>query len=428
MSSEWQKTLIRYCCDINSSNIKANGPSQYIKYIDISSIGEGCQKEAFKSILRVEAPSRAQRLIASGDCIISTVRPNRRSMIWIKNAVDNLVASTGFAVLRAKTSVILPRFLYYNLFSQSFTDYLVTREKGAAYPAVSTTDIVDAEIYLPPLPEQQTIIDLLGSLDDRIALLRETNATLESIAQAIFKSWFIDFDPVKAKQAGREPEGMDAATAALFPDSFEESELGLIPKGWEVSPLDEIAVFLNGLALQKYPPNGDDDLPVIKIAQLRKGDSLGADRASREIKPEYIVRDGDVLFSWSGSLEVAIWCGGDGALNQHLFKVTSVEFPKWFYYFWTKQHLSDFQRIAASKATTMGHIQRHHLSNAKVVVPPSKVLLGIDGFMSPLLNMWITNSLRVKSLTLTRDTLLPRLISGKLRLPEAEEILKEATA
>ena len=276
---------------------------------------------------------------------------------------------------------------------------------------------------------QKDIINIIQVLDDRIALLRETNATLEAIAQAIFKSWFVDFDPVRAKMEGRAPEGMDEATAALFPDSFEESELGLVPKGWRVAPLDSTADFLNGLALQKFPAESEDDwLPVIKIAQLRKGDTAGADRASTNIKPEYIVQNGDVLFSWSGSLEVEIWCGGAGALNQHLFKVSSADFPKWFYFFWTRQHLPHFQQIAASKATTMGHIQRKHLTEAKVITPTEAVMGVANDIFEPLLGQMINNALQAQTLAALRDTLLPRLISGKLRLPEADNAIAEAIA
>lgn len=282
------------------------------------------------------------------------------------------------------------------------------------------------KVLWPPLGEQKRIGKILGLLDDRIALLRKTNATLEAIAQTMFKSWFVDFDPVRAKQEGGVLDGMDEATAALFPDSFDESELGQVPRGWRVQSLDEIATYLNGLALQKFPPTETSWLPVIKIAQLRKGDTVGADRAGRTIKPEYIVRDGDVLFSWSGSLEVAIWCGGDGALNQHLFKVTSDRFPKWFYYLWTKHHLENFRQIAASKATTMGHIQRRHLNQAKVTVPPDEVIRVSDELFGPLLERSISTILKAQNLAALRDTLLPRLISGQLRLQDVDEMLKEA--
>jgi type I restriction enzyme S subunit len=308
------------------------------------------------------------------------------------------------------------RFVYYYLQSQ-YTK-LVDLKNGGAQQNLNAQLVRNFPILVPSLVEQREIGDFLEALDDRITLLRETNATLEAIAQAMFKSWFVDFDPVRVKAEGLQPEGMDATTAAFFPDSFEESELGSVPKGWAVRSLDSIADYLNGLALQKFPPSEDAWLPVIKIAQLRKGDTEGADRAGRNIKPEYIIQNGDVLFSWSGSLEVAIWCGGEGALNQHLFKVTSAEFPKWFYYLWTRQHLSTFQQIAASKATTMGHIQRKHLTEAKVVVPPGEAIQKLGVQIEPLLDRWLANAEQAQTLTRLRDTLLPRLISGQLRLPK----------
>jgi type I restriction enzyme, S subunit len=188
-------------------------------------------------------------------------------------------------------------FLHSVIASADFTQHIQTITTGTAVPHISGTQIQEYKFNLPDVATQRAIGSLLMGFDDRITLLRETNATLEAIAQALFKSWFVDFDPVHAKKEGRAPVGMDEATAALFPDSFEESELGLVPKGWRVQSLDTIASFLNGLALQKFPPNGQNDLPVIKIAQLRKGDTVGADQASREIKPEYVVANGDVLFS-----------------------------------------------------------------------------------------------------------------------------------
>ncbi|MDD2918437.1 restriction endonuclease subunit S [Rhodoferax sp.] len=333
----------------------------------------------------------------------------------------------NLVVLRADGKKVLPQYLRWLVRgSEWWGEVGKYINVGAVFDSLRCRDIPLFELPVPPLPEQREIAGVLAAIDDRITLLRETNATLEAIAQALFKSWFVDFDPVRAKQEGRAPEGMDEATAALFPDSLEESELGLVPKGWLVQSLDTIAAFLNGLALQKFPPTGDDDLPVIKIAQLRKGDSVGADQASRSIKPEYIVKNGDVLFSWSGSLEVEIWCGGEGALNQHLFKVTSETFPKWFYFFWTRHHLADFRQTAASKATTMGHIQRGHLTAAKVCIPTAAVLDAATLVLGPIIEMLIEHSLQAQTLATLRDTLLPRLISGQLRLPESVDKLDEA--
>jgi type I restriction enzyme S subunit len=269
-------------------------------------------------------------------------------------------------------------------------------------------------IPIPPAETREAIAAVLGALDDKIELNRRMNATLEAMARALFQSWFVDFDPVRAKLDGRQPVGLDPETAALFPEHLEETPLGHTPKGWEVRSLDKIADYLNGLALQKYPPGDGPTLPVIKIAQLRKGDSFGADRCNIDLPSSYIVHDGDVLFSWSGSLEVELWCGGPGALNQHLFKVTSREFPKWFYYLWTHYHLEEFRLIAADKATTMGHIQRGHLSSAKVLIPPRPLLEAMSRTMLGLIDQLIASKIQSRTLTTLRDMLLPQLLNGSL--------------
>lgn len=317
-----------------------------------------------------------------------------------------------------------PFFLYYILKCLNLNNW----RSGSGQPLLNQSTLNAIEALIPPYSVQLQISSFLYAIDDRIKLLQESNSTLESIAQALFKSWFVDFDPVRSKQEGGQPEAIDQATAELFPDSFEQSEVGEIPKGWKLEALDKNINFLNGLALQKFPATGINDLPVIKIAQLRKGDAIGADLAANSIKPEYVVKDGDILFSWSGSLEVEIWCGGDGALNQHLFKVSSLAYQKWFIYLWTRKHLNEFRQIAASKATTMGHIQRSHLSAAKILVPDKRLLDAIDLTISPLIDKVIENNLQLRSLSSLRDTLLPRLISGRLSLPNAEQQIEAATA
>ncbi|TDG05127.1 restriction endonuclease subunit S [Paraburkholderia guartelaensis] len=341
------------------------------------------------------------------------------------------VYSPHLSYWRSKSDAVLHQgFLRTWSRSNEFSAQLAAMSRSTDMaPYLSLSDQRRLRITLPPFAVQRCIGELGDALDDRIDLLRQTNTTLESIAQALFKSWFIDFDPVRAKAEGREPEGMGAETAALFPDAFEESAFGEIPRGWTVRGLDSFANYLNGLALQKFPPESEQEyLPVIKIAQLRAGNTAGADRASARLKPEYVVHDGDVLFSWSGSLEVEFWCGGDGALNQHLFKVSSKDVPKWFYYQATRHFLPGFREIAAHKATTMGHIQRMHLTEARIALPPADLIGALGEFIGPLLERRITNSLLARELAALRDTLLPRLISGKLRLPEAEAQLNEATA
>ena len=313
------------------------------------------------------------------------------------------------------------RFVYY--FFKWMAPRFAAMDVGSANPTLNRNHVHPIEVRWPPLAEQRAIVHILGTLDDKIELNRRMNETLEAMSQAIFKSWFVDFDPVRAK-AGGEPSAsicrrlrLTPEILALFPDRLVDSQLGEIPEGWEVKPLDGIASYLNGLALQKYPPESEGEwLPVIKIAQLKSGSTVGADRASHRLNPEYIVDDGDVLFSWSGSLEVDVWCSGRGALNQHLFKVTSKSYPKWFFFHWTREHLAHFRAIAAGKAVTMGHIQRKHLTEALCVVPSGALLDKAGEFIAPMFQYQIENRRQSRSLVTTRDELLPRLVSGELRV------------
>lgn len=279
-------------------------------------------------------------------------------------------------------------------------------------------------VVVPPIEEQRAIAGVLGAIDEKIHANRELNTTLEATCQALFRSWFVDFDPVAENSEGRRPPHLSPEVANLFPSRLLDTENGPLPEGWVFMPLDRIADFKNGLALQKYRPNpGDPRLPVIKIAQLREGRPGDKEWASTEIDPACVLADGDLVFSWSGTLMVKLWCGGPGALNQHLFKVTSEQFPKWFFQQWTLQHLPDFQGIAADKATTMGHIRRHHLSDALCIVPSPDVLEAAGAVCAPLVEAFIENDLESRTLAALRDALLPRLLSGELRVRDAEELV-----
>ncbi len=432
MSSEWLECEVGNLCDVTSSKrifahdyVNSGIPFFSSKDVIDKALGSYTSHSVYISEKRFLDIADKFGYPSSGDLLLSSVG-NRAGISYVIQNEGQLYFKDGNITWFKNFRSLNSDFLCYWLKSEVGQSALNSIMIGSAQKALTIAGLLKLKIKVPPLIVQDRIVSIFKSLDDRITLLRETNATLEAIAQALFKSWFVDFDPVHSKQQGRTPEGMDEATAALFPESFEESEQGLVPKGWRVRSLDDIATYLNGLALQKFPPEADNWLPVIKIAQLRKGDTSGADRSSGNIKPEYIIKNGDVLFSWSGSLEVEVWCGGDGALNQHLFKVTSDKFPKWFYYLWTKHHLENFRQIAASKATTMGHIQRGHLSQAKVIAPSDEFVSAVSEYFSPLLDRWISTALKAQTLATLRDTLLPRLISGQLRLPEAEAMLAEA--
>ena len=178
----------------------------------------------------------------------------------------------------------------------------------------------------------------------------------------------------------------------------------------------DIADYLNGLAMQKFPAkDGEVGLPVLKIKELGQQEcDVNSDSCSESIPEQYIVKDGDIIFSWSGTLMVDFWCGGRCGLNQHLFKVSSDKYPDWFIYFWTKHHLDRFIRIAKDKAVTMGHIKRGDLGKAEVFIPEEGFMKRLDTEISPLLSEYVERRIENRKLQILRDSLLPELMSGQL--------------
>ena len=296
-------------------------------------------------------------------------------------------------------------------------DFMSCSDKSSV-PGLNRNDLHRILVLLPPLEEQRAIAGVLGALDDKIEQNRRTARALERLARAIFRAWFVDFEPVKAKAAGATSfPSIPKSVFDTLPTHFVDSEIGPAPEGWELKPIATIATFLNGLALQKYPPRGDgEDLRVIKIAQLRKGSAEGAAWANSDVAKHYVIGDRDLLFSWYGTLEAEFWFGGKGALNQHLFKVTSSHFPSWFCFLWIRQHLPWFRAIAASKATTMGHIKRGHLQETPVVVPPNEILREANEVIGPIYDLFGQLMIEARKLAAMRDVLLPKLLSGEVRI------------
>jgi len=425
------------------------------KYPDFGKITKFVDEDTYKNWFRKGHPVK-------GDLLVATVGLNIGN-VSIQNEDRGCVAQ-NLVALRPNGLALDADFLYYFLTLNSTQHILKSLNIGSAQPSLKVPHLLNIQLHLPDIEVQKNIGLILGRLDEKIELNRQTNQTLEQIAQAIFKSWFVDFEPVKAKvtalsslspqdragERGQElaeqaaicaisgktplqlaqldPQTLQQlkATAALFPDALVDSELGEIPEGWEVKGLDQIANYLNGLALQKFRPKDETNfLPVLKIAQLKAGVAVSDEKASPDIKPEYIVDNGDVVFSWSGSLVVDVWCGGKAALNQHLFKVTSDSFPKWFFYYFTKHHLDDFQRIAAAKAVTMGHIKREHLSTALCAFNKA-IIENCDAYFSALLDQQIALRLQNTNLAELRDSLLPKLLSGELSISPESSTLPEA--
>lgn len=331
----------------------------------------------------------------NGDTIMARITPclenGKTAQVSILNDGEVGFGSTEYIVFRAKEGIADKDYLYYLVCSPEVRKPAIKSMVGSSGRQRVQTDVVkNLEIDVPPLVEQEKIGSFLKALDDKIALNDRINKNLEQQAQAIFSNEFLTLET--------------------------------LPDGWKQSSLIDIADYLNGLAMQKYRPTaGETGIPVLKIKELRQGCcDDNSELCSPNIKSEYIIHDGDVIFSWSGSLLVDFWCGGICGLNQHLFKVTSNKYDKWFYYAWTKHHLDRFIAVAADKATTMGHIKRDELSKAEVLIPNEADYKRIGYLLQPIYDLIIANRIENKKLAETRNTLLPKLMSGEIDISEVD--------
>lgn len=350
------------------------------------------KKTSHEEYLKYKKPLGKHTILYSIDGTIGNIAKYRG---------EKCVLGKGACYLNCNPKIVVSSYLYYQLQSPHFKSYIHLMSTGSTIKHISLKTMREYVFELPSLTDQRRIASILSSLDRKIELNNKINADLEEMAQAIFKNWFVDFEPFKDGK-------------------FVDSELGMIPEGWKVGTLTEIASYMNGLAMQKFPPeNNEDSLPVLKIKELGQGFcGTDSDRCSCNIKDECKIHNGDVIFSWSGTLLVDVWCGGDCGLNQHLFKVTSKDYPKWFYYYWTKHHLQEFIHIAKDKAVTLGHIKRGHLEEAMVAIPDNDSMEKAHELFEPILSKMISLRLENSRLSTLRDTLLPRLMSGEIEIPE----------
>jgi len=418
-------------------------------YVSKSTADELCRANVFEGDLVF--PHRG----AIGEVGIVT-KPDQRYML-----------STSLMKFSCDRERAEPLFLYYFFRSAKGRFELLKNASQVGTPGIARPleSLRAVQLELPPLVEQQRIAHILGTLDDKIELNRGMNRTLETIARAIFKSWFIDFNPVidnailngkpipdefaKRAEVRREilarsqpsppsplpeVEGSQPAPDAgpsevssspsgrgggegvasyrhLFPDSFEDSPLGKIPKGWEVKPIVGIAEFVNGRNFTKNA-SGTGRM-VIRIAELNRGVSGSTVFNDVASAPENTAHPDDILFAWSGSLGVFRWNGDEAMINQHIFKVISKGLPKWFVYFHLLQAMPYFRMVAAGKATTMGHIKRAHLADVLLSIPPAKLLSAVDEVVGPLYSRVHVVEQETRALERTRDVLLPYLLSGE---------------
>jgi len=376
----WETGQLKELAVINELRIDRNYQYENIEYIDISSVEKGSIIKS-EEISMSDAPSRAQRIIRKNDILISTVRPNLKHYAFVRDARPNTIASTGFAVVTAKK--INPYFLYCYLTTQAFTDYLsaIADTHTSTYPAFNPDILENSLISFPEVSEQRTIAKILSDLDEKIELNHQMNKTLESLAQALFKHWFVDFE-------------MDDSS------------------NWEVDELGNHIEFIKG----KKPSAISETclagyIPQILIENLDGSRSLYADKDGVNIvkrDESIVVMDG----ASSGRVEI----GHYGILGSTLAKVvpTSDRISNLFLYYFLKNSESDINQNTTG--TSIPHADKERIKKYQCHLPPKRLLDRFNVIAAEVLNKKIYNRNENNVLIQIRDSLLPKLISGKIRV------------
>ena len=361
-----------------------------------------------------ELKGQFKKTIVKDDILFSEIRPaNRRfAKVTTKNTKDYVV-STKLMVLRKYNEDVDLEYFYYCLTNQPFLDILQRRAENriGSFPQITFDLLSEYAFPIPPISEQKRISSVISTLDKKIALNRQINQNLEAFAKQLYDYWFVQFDfPNEEDKPYKSSGGAMAWNEALKRN---------IPKGWHCGNLFEIAKFTNGLACQKFRLKaGETPLPVIKIREMRDGFTADTEEVTPNIPDSVKVFNGDILFSWSASLEVMLWAFGEGGLNQHIFKVTSANgFPKSFYYYQLLDYVNVFKKMAEARKTTMGHITQDHLQQSTIAIPDDKKIADeFEKRISPIFEQMVKLQEEILALTKLRNELLSLLMNGQVSL------------
>ena len=403
---------------ISSENIKLD------QYVTTDSLLQNKKGRTFAQNLPPQKCSLVH--FKKGDVLLGNIRPYLKK-IWYANIEGG--CSQDVLVLRAKNN-LESKFLYALLMQDSFFDYEMKATKGSKMPRGDKSHIINFPCL--DLNNKTEIGKLLSSLDDKIALNNRINAKLEQMAKRLYDYWFVQFDfPVSCHSelvSESHSEEMlnqvqhDECTKPYKSSGgkmeYNEVLKREIPDGWEVGNLYDIAEYVNGLACQNYrPKESEKSLPVIKIREMNEGITADTEKVSASIPGKYRIYAGDILFSWSASLEIKIWTGETGGLNQHIFKVIPKGyFSKGYVYQQLSAYLVNFQKMAESRKTTMGHITSDHIKQSRILIPPKEIISAFTKKTLSIFNYQLSIEKETQKLTALRDRLLPLLMNGQVEV------------
>jgi restriction endonuclease S subunit len=448
MVGEWEQTSIGALCDAGIAQLQTGPFGSQLHAYDYVDVGVPVvPTEAIRgrridfSLLPMVTPAKAMELdrhrIRSGDILFARRGVQATGQIsCVRDAEEGFICGTGAIRLRVSrdNSVIDAEYLSHVLADQSSIKWFKFHAIGATMPNLNEGIIRSFGFFVPPLSEQRAIAHILGTLDDKIDLNRRMNETLEAMARALFKSWFVDFDPVRAKAEGRDP-GLPQEIADLFPDRFVDSELGEIPEGWEVAKFtDTIEIMGGGTPKTSVSEYWDGDIPWFSVVDSPTESAIWAidtekkvTRIGLENSTTRLLPVGTTIISARGTVGRLALVGVPMAMNQSCYGLRGrMGANGYFNYFATREIVVQLQMRA--HGSVFDTITRDTLASVDIVVPPAKLIEAFEQKVGPCLERIRKGVFAAHSIANLRDTLLPKLISGELPVTDADLIVSGVTA
>lgn len=442
-NTTWEMTTLGELCSNNDSLLQTGpfGSQLHARdYTEVSGIPvimpanighRTIDSVEIKKIKETDARRLKKYRVEEGD-IVYARRGNIGSHAFIKTDQRGWLCGTGCLLARVKNDRILPEYISFYLLQKNVTNWILRHAVGTTMANLNTTILSKLPVIIPPLSEQKTIASILGALDDKIEHNNKMNETLETMARALYKSWFVDFDPVVAKAAGKRPFGMDDETAALFPDKFVDSELGPIPEGWEVKPISSIMNILSGgTPKTKEPSYWGGNIPWFSVVDTPSPRNVFVidtqkhiTKAGVDSSAAKIFRAETVIITARGTVGNVVMSATPMAFNQSCYGIHGkTGYDDFFIFFTVKELVEELQRIA--HGSVFDTITRKTFDSVKMPIPTPQIAKHYNKKISPWLDLIKSNLFEMKTLSKLRDLLLPKLISGEIRIKDAEKVVEE---
>ena len=397
---------------VDKKTIEGETPVRLCNFVDVY-YNWAVTKEKAKAFMKASAKQTEIDKCSIGKGMVaitkdSETRDDIGIATYIADDFEDVLLGYHCALITPNPAVVDGKYLNAFMHTRYIQKYFENNASGSGQRYTLSNDTIsNIPVLLPSIEVQHIIGKLLADLDRKIELNKQINDNLVAMAKQLYDYWFVQFD--FPNEEGK--PYMSSGGAMVWNEKLKRE----IPQGWHCGTLLDIAEYTNGLACQKYRPTDNNKLPVIKIKEMHDGLSADTEWVKADIPDHVKVFDGDVLFSWSASLEVMLWAYGNGGLNQHIFKVTSKNgYPRSFYFYQLIHYVGVFKQIAEARKTTMGHITQDHLRQSTIALPPNIYVANkLEEKLCPIFDAIVKNNQEIMALTKQRDELLPLLMNGQ---------------